>query len=599
MALELSATARKLLRARYLLRDEHGQVSETEEAFVWRVARSIADAERAFPGAHENEALAEQFYQLLASRRFLPNTPTLINAGTALGQLMACFVLPVPDSLDGIFRALRDAAIIQQSGGGTGFSFTHLRPRGDLVRSTKRPSSGPVSFIRIFDVASDVIATESVRGGANMAVLRVDHPDVREFVTAKRAPATFSHFNFSVLVTDAFMDAVKEGLEISLVNPRSGVPQARVSAAALFDEIVETAWAVGDPGLLFFDRIERDNPTPTLGPLEATNPCGEVPLLPYEACCLGSLNLAAFVKERDGKVVLDEEELVRATGLAIRFLDDVLEATRYLTAEIEAICRANRKVGLGIMGFADLLLHLELPYGSPEAVQVADRVMGLVQQSAVAASRALARERGPFPNFGISRYAENGEPPRRNATVTTVAPTGSISIIAGCSSGIEPLYALAYQHVGEFVGVIEPHPLLLRALKRSGRLDPALLRDIEVTGTISHRHDLPESLRLLFRVANEIPFAEHLAIQAAVQRHVENAVSKTVNLRQEATVDDVRRAFTLAHQLGCKGVTVFREGSPRGQVLQVLGHCLSCLGEEMVPVGDSSNRLSTTEPGRG
>mgnify|MGYP001132767918 CR=1 FL=1 len=596
MTIDLSPSARRLLRARYLLRNELGQVIETEEALFWRVARSIAEAERAFPGAHDCEALADQFYQLMTSRRFLPNTPALINSGTELNQLMACFVLPVPDSLDGIFRALRNAAVIQQSGGGTGFTFTHLRPRGDLVRSTKRPSSGPVSFIRLFDVTSDVIATESVRGGANMAVLRVNHPDIREFVTAKRVSPAFTHFNFSVLVTDSFMDAVRTGREIPLVNPRNGIAQAAVNAAELFDEIAENAWAVGDPGLLFFDRIERDNPTPELGPLEATNPCGEVPLLPYEACCLGSLNLARFIQERHGKATLDEAELVRAAGLAIRFLDNVLEATRYPAPEIEAICRANRKVGLGIMGFADLLLHLEIPYGSPAAVEMADRVMALVQQAAVAASRALAHQRGPFPNFGISRYANAGEPPRRNATVTTVAPTGGISIIAGCSSGIEPLYALAYQHIGEFVGVNEPHPLLQRTLQRLGRLNPALLRDIEMTGTISHRRDLPESLRLLFRVAHEIPVPEHLAIQAAVQRHVENAVSKTVNLRREATVDDVRHAFTLAHQLGCKGVTVFREGSPRGQVLHVLGHCLSCLGEDTVPVEPpSSNRVTPPE----
>jgi ribonucleoside-diphosphate reductase alpha chain len=584
MTLELTETARQLLRARYLLRDERGQVVETEDELFWRAARAIAAAEATFPGRHDEQAIAERFHELMTSRRFLPNTPTLINAGTELGQLMACFVLPVPDSLDGIFKALRDAAVIQQSGGGTGFTFTHLRPRGDLVRSTKRPSSGAVSFIRIFDVASDVIATESVRGGANMAVLRVDHPDVREFISAKRDPLAFTHFNFSVLVTDAFMAAAAEGREFELVNPRTGLAVSTINAKTLLDEMAENAWAVGDPGLLFFDRIERDNPTPTLGPLEATNPCGEVPLLPYEACCLGSLNLSAFVEERGGRAVLNEEELVRAAGIAIHFLDNVLEASRYPTPEIEAICKANRKVGLGIMGFADLLLHLEIPYGSPAAVQLADRVMGLVQGASVAASRALARQRGPFPNFPISRYAEEGQPPRRNATVTTIAPTGSISMIAGCSSGIEPLYALAYQHVGEFIGIIEPHPLLLRALQRLGRLDPELLRDIELTGRISHRHDLPESLRTLFRVADEIPPAEHLAIQAAVQRHVENAVSKTINLRQEATVEDVRQAFVMAHQLGCKGVTVFREGSPRGQVLQVLGHCLSCLGEETVPV---------------
>ncbi|GBD18873.1 Vitamin B12-dependent ribonucleoside-diphosphate reductase [bacterium HR27] len=334
---------------------------------------------------------------------------------------------------------------------------------------------------------------------------------------------------------------------------------------------------------MFFDRIQRDNPLPALGPLEATNPCGEVPLLPWEACVLGSLNLKAFVVEQNDRAYLDEEGLRKAARLALRFLDDMVEVSRYPKREIEAICRANRKVGLGIMGFADLLLFLRIPYGSDESIAVADRVMRIVQEAAVEASRELAQERGPFPNFPLSRYAARGEPPRRNATVTTVAPTGSISIIAGCSSGIEPLYALAYQHIGEFVGVVQPHPLLLRELSRLGIHDPGLLREIELTGRIGHRTDLPEGLRRVFRVATEIPPEEHVRVQAAIQRHVENAVSKTINLPYEATREEVRRAFLLAHELQCKGVTVYREGSPRGQVLQVLGHCLSCMGEDVVP----------------
>ncbi|MCS7050097.1 MAG: adenosylcobalamin-dependent ribonucleoside-diphosphate reductase [Thermomicrobium sp.] len=583
MALMLSESARSLLRLRYLRRDEQGRIVETEEELFWRVAKTVAAAEDAFPCARRSDEVAEEFFRLMTSLRFLPNTPALINAGTELGQLFACFVLPVPDSLDGIFGAVRDAAKIHQTGGGTGFSFSHLRPRGDLVRSTRRPSSGAVSFIRIFDSASDVIATESVRGGANMAVLRCDHPDIREFINAKRDPAAFSRFNFSVLVTDAFLEAARQGGTIDLVNPRTGKPFGQVDARVLFDEMVDAAWAVGDPGLLFSDRIQRDNPLPVLGPLEATNPCGEVPLHPWEACVLGSLNLAAFVVEQDGQPRVDEESLRQAVRTALRFLDDMVEVSRYPKREIEAICRANRKVGLGIMGFADLLLAMRIPYGSDESVAVADRIMGLVQSTAVDESRRLARERGPFPNFPLSRYAARGEPPRRNATVTTVAPTGSISIIAGCSSGIEPLYALAYRHVGEFVGVVEPHPLLLRELTRRGLLDASLLQDIVVTGRIGHRTDLPEDVRRLFRVATEITPDEHVTIQAAIQRHVENAVSKTINLPSEATREDVRRAFLLAHALGCKGVTVYREGSPRGQVLQVLGHCLSCMGADAFP----------------
>ncbi|MCS7255218.1 MAG: adenosylcobalamin-dependent ribonucleoside-diphosphate reductase [Thermomicrobium sp.] len=583
MALPLTESARALLRMRYLRRDEEGRVIESEEELFWRVARAVAAAEDAFPKGRRSDEVAEEFYQLMTTLRFLPNTPALINAGTELGQLFACFVLPVPDSLDGIFGAVRDAAKIQQTGGGTGFSFSHLRPRGDLVRSTRRPSSGAVSFIRVFDTTSDVIATESVRGGANMAVLRCDHPDIREFINAKRNPALFARFNFSVLVTDSFLDAARARQEIDLLNPRTGKPFSRANAGDLFDEMVDAAWEVGDPGLLFFDRIQRDNPLPALGPLEATNPCGEVPLLPWEACVLGSLNLKAFVVEQNDRAYLDEEGLRKAARLALRFLDDMVEVSRYPKREIEAICRANRKVGLGIMGFADLLLFLRIPYGSDESIAVADRVMRIVQEAAVEASRELAQERGPFPNFPLSRYAARGEPPRRNATVTTVAPTGSISIIAGCSSGIEPLYALAYQHIGEFVGVVEPHPLLLRELSRLGIHDPGLLREIELTGRIGHRTDLPEGLRRVFRVATEIPPEEHVRVQAAIQRHVENAVSKTINLPYEATREEVRRAFLLAHELQCKGVTVYREGSPRGQVLQVLGHCLSCMGEDVVP----------------
>lgn len=583
MSLALSESARSLLRMRYLRRNEEGQVIETEEELFWRVARAVAAAEDAFPRGRKSEEVAEEFFELMTSLRFLPNTPALINAGTELGQLFACFVLPVPDSLDGIFGAIRDAAKIQQTGGGTGFSFSHLRPRGDLVRSTRRPSSGAVSFIRIFDTASDVIATESVRGGANMAVLRCDHPDIREFINAKRNPAVFSRFNFSVLVTNSFLEAAIARREVDLINPRTGEPFTRANAGDLFDEMVDAAWEVGDPGLLFYERIQRDNAVPVLGPLEATNPCGEVPLHPWEACVLGSLNLKAFVIEQNDRAVIDEEGLWRAAQTALRFLDNMVEVSRYPKREIETICRANRKVGLGIMGFADVLLAMRIPYGSDKSVALADRLMALVQSAAVEASRQLARERGPFPNFPLSRYAARGEPPRRNATVTTVAPTGSISIIAGCSSGIEPLYALAYRHVGEFVGVVEPHSLLLRELARLGKYDPALIRDIELTGRIGHRTDLPEELRRLFRVATEITPEEHLRVQAAVQRHVENAVSKTINLPHEATREDVRRAFLLAHELDCKGVTVYREGAPRGQVLQVLGHCLSCMGEDTVP----------------
>jgi len=581
---EWSAAARELLAARYLRRTGQGEQGETVDELFWRVARAIAAADAAFPVHCDEVELAERFHAVMVERRFLPNSPTLFNAGTELGQLLACFVLPVPDSLDGIFTTLHDAVLIQQSGGGTGFSFSHLRPRGDLVRSTGRPSSGPVSFIRVFDVASAVIAGESVRGGANMGVLRVDHPDIREFIAAKQDPTMLTRFNLAVGVSDAFMRAAAEGGELPLVNPRDGAVVGALNAAEVLDEIAQQAHALGDPGLLFLDRVERDNPTPSLGSIEATNPCGEVPLLPYEACCLGSVNLAAFVRTVEGQTTIDEERLRETVALGVHFLDNVVEVSHYPLARIAEVCRANRKIGIGVMGLADLLIALGVPYGSPECLRIVDRLMGLVARTAVAASRELAAARGPFPNFPVSRFAASGQPARRNATVTSVAPTGSISLIAGCSSGIEPLYALAYRRAGILAQLVAPHPQLLAALHRIGRDDPELIADVEVAGRIGHRTDLPVELRQLFRVAPEIPPAEHLAVQAAVQRHVENAVSKTINLPADATVAAVRAAFVDAHRLGCKGITVYRDGSRPEQVLQVLGHCLSCVGENRIPV---------------
>jgi ribonucleoside-diphosphate reductase alpha chain len=520
----------------------------------------------------------------MVQRRFLPNTPTLINAGTELNQLLACFVLPIPDSLDGIFTALHDAAIIQQGGGGTGYSFSALRPRGDIVHSTRRPSSGPVSFLRIFDVMSDVISAESVRGGANMAVLRVDHPDVREFMAAKRQSGALSHFNLSVAVTDAFMTAVTSDAFVDRVNPRDGRITARVPARTVFAEMVNNARERGDPGMIFLDRVERDNPTPSLGQLEATNPCGEVPLLPYEACCLGSINLMAHLSDPDGELGLDDARLTHTVELAVHFLDNVLEVTRYPLQQTADICRGNRKIGIGVMGLADILLHLGIPYGSEDSLALAESIMRLIQRVAVDTSRRLALERGAFPNFGLSRYAIAGERPRRNATVTTVAPTGSISLIAGCSSGIEPLYALAYERRGQLHQAVGPYPRMLKVLREAGITDPGVLREIEATGRMGHIQTIPEHIRRLFRVASEIAPAEHVKMQATVQRHVENAVSKTINLPSDATTEHVWDAFVSAHRLGCKGITVYREGAHADQVLHLLGHCLTCLGEDRVPI---------------
>jgi ribonucleoside-diphosphate reductase alpha chain len=579
-----STTARRLLQARYLRRDATGTVTETADELFWRVSNAIADGDATAGLGLGCDDSAERFQHAMTDRVFLPSSPVLFNAGTDLGQLMACFVLPIPDSLDGIFTTLRDAAIIQHGGGGTGFSFSALRPRGDIVRSTGRPSSGAVSFTRVFDVMTDVISGESVRGGANMGVLRIDHPDIREFVSIKRDLGALTHFNLSVGVTDEFMLSAREGGQLTLINPRNGAPAGTVAAAALLDEIAAAALESGDPGMLFLDRIERDNPTPSLGQLEATNPCGEAPLLPYEACCLGSINLSALVRDQSANAVLDENLLRRMVRLGVHFLDDVIEVSRYPRAEIERLCHANRKIGLGVMGLADLLLALRIPYGSADAVRLVDHVMNIIQGEAIAASQELATLRGPFSNFAISRYAGIGQEPRRNATLTTVAPTGSLSIIAGCSSGIEPLYALAYERTGTIVEQFGMHQQVLRILEEAGLARPDILREIEITGRAGHITELPQTVRYLLRTAAEIPVAEHLAVQAATQRHVENAVSKTIILPPEATVEDVREAFIGAWRLGCKGVTIYREGSRSDQALHVLGHCLACVGEELVPV---------------
>jgi ribonucleoside-diphosphate reductase alpha chain len=581
---ELSQAALHLLETRYLRRDDRGLVVESFEELLWRVAESIAAGDRQYGTGEQVSAVAYAFHSAMAQRRFLPNTPTLINAGTDLNQLLACFVLPVPDSLDGIFNALHDAAFIQQGGGGTGYSFSDLRPRGDIVHSTRRPSSGPVSFLRIFDVMSEVISGESVRGGANMAVLRVDHPDIREFASAKAEAGALRHFNLSVAVDDSFMRAVSSDGELSLVNPRDGHVSECVSARSILSQIVEHARDHGDPGMLYLDRVERDNPTPGLGPLQATNPCGEVPLLPYEACCLGSINLVEHLFERDGRAILDEERLVTTARLGVHFLDNVLEVTRHPLKQTEEISRGNRKIGLGVMGLADVLMRLGIPYGSDESIQFVERIMGLIQRTAVDESRRLAVERGPFPNFPVSRYAAAGEVPRRNATVTTVAPTGGISLLAGCSSGVEPLYALAYERGGEVRQRLGPHPEMLSALQKAGVTDPAVIREIEQTGRMGHIESIPSHIRRLFRVANEIDPREHMSIQAAVQHHVENAVSKTINLPADATYETVWDAFVSAHELGCKGITVYREGSSADQVLHVIGHCLACLGEDQFPL---------------
>ncbi|OGP69397.1 MAG: ribonucleoside-diphosphate reductase, adenosylcobalamin-dependent [Deltaproteobacteria bacterium RBG_13_60_28] len=565
-AISFRPIALRVLEERYLRRDPQGRVLETPEELFRRVARGVAAAEGRYGGAAAVGRQTEAFYEALTSLKFLPNTPTLTNAGIPEGQLAACFVIPIDDDMRSILEGVRDMALIHQTGGGTGFSFTHLRPRGDQVRSTGRVATGPVGFMRIYDVTTEVVKQGGRRRGANMGILNVDHPDILEFIKAKAELGLLSNFNLSVAVTDAFMDKVETGETYPLINPRTGQEVGRRQAREVFELICRYALETGDPGLIFLDAVNRANPTPELGPMEATNPCGEQPLLPYESCNLGSINLARLV----GSGGLDWEELDRLTRLGVTFLDDVIDQSHYPLPQITTITRANRKIGLGVMGLADMFIQLGISYDSPEALKLAEEIMARIQATAVAQSEALARERGPFPNFHHSRWSQEGQPPRRHATVTTVAPTGTISIIAGASSGIEPLFAVAYRRRAlEGEEFHEVHPLFLQKLREMGLNEEEWLPRVLAAGRVRPLAGLPEELRRLFPTTFEVSVDYQVKMQAAFQRHVENAVSKTINLAPEATVEEVGRAFQLAHQLGLKGITVYRYGSKPGQVLSL------------------------------
>jgi ribonucleoside-diphosphate reductase alpha chain len=564
---QLTENARKVLEARYLRRDPCGQVAEAPEGLFRRVAHAVAAAEAPFGGAADE--WEEAFFEAMAGLDFLPNSPTLMNAGTPLGQLSACFVLPVEDSIEGIFESLKLMALIQQSGGGTGFSFSRLRPAGDVVASTGGAASGPVSFMRIFDCATENIRQGGKRRGANMGALRVDHPDIAAFIDAKRDGRSFSNFNLSVAVTDPFMRAANEGRDFTLVNPRTGRPAGAAPAAALLERIARAAWETGDPGLLFLDAINRDNPTAG-DPIEATNPCGEVPLLPYESCNLGSINLSRMARRVSGGHAVDWEKLARTARLALRFLDDVIEVGRWPAPAIEAATRATRKVGLGVMGFAELLVLLGTPYGSPGAVTLAGELMRCIDGEALAASHGLAHERGVFPVWERSVYAPQGLR-LRNATRTSVAPTGTLSILAGTSAGIEPLFALAYRRENVLGGqtLAELNPMFLRYAREQGLYSERLVRELLERGSLAGLGEAPPASRELFRTALEIGPEAHVRIQAAFQRHTDNAVSKTVNLPESATAEEVAAVYRRAWELGLKGVTVYRYGSKGEQVLRL------------------------------
>ncbi|MCD6548334.1 MAG: adenosylcobalamin-dependent ribonucleoside-diphosphate reductase [Thermodesulfobacterium sp.] len=560
-----------VLRQRYLLRDEKNEVIETPEELFERVAKAVADAETNFSkDTHIREKYAEKFYELMVNLDFLPNSPTLMNAGCPLGQLSACFVLPVEDSLDSIFETLKFTALIHKSGGGTGFSFSKIRPKGDIVASTQGVASGPLSFIKVFDSATEAIKQGGKRRGANMGVLRVDHPDIEEFILAKKEKNILNNFNLSVAITDQFMEALEKKSKFPLINPRDKKVVKYVDPEKIFTLIAESAWECGDPGVIFIDTINKYNPTPHLGKIEATNPCGEQPLLPFESCNLGSINLANFVE--NGKI--DWEELKKVVHLAVRFLDDVIEINRFPIPQIAKITRLNRKIGLGVMGFADFLIKLNVSYADVEAVELAEKVMRFINEESVKASQELAMERGNFPSYAGSIWDRPETPFMRNATTTTIAPTGSISFIVGVSSGIEPLFGIYYERKTlENIFIKEFHPLFIEFLEKENFSEneiQSILEEVKEKG-ILRDIKLPDKIKKLFVTTYEIPPEQHLAIQAAFQKYTHNAVSKTINLPRDVTVEDVKNIYLKAYKLGLKGITVFRYGSKSEQVIYVGG----------------------------
>ena len=559
--MKLTVNAVKVLAERYLLKDDSGKVIETPSQMLRRVAKAVAQGDKGYFDYKKSE---EEFYNVMRELKFLPNSPTLMNAGTSLGQLAACFVLPIEDSLVSIFDTLKYMALIHQSGGGTGFNFSKIRPKGDIVRSTKGVASGPISFMEIFDKATEVIKQGGKRRGANMGVLNYDHPEILNFITVKLNGEKLQNFNISVGVTDSFMKAVEKGKSYWLVNPRNGEKVTKVNAREVFDLIVSSAWQSGDPGLLFLDEINRKHPLPWR--IEATNPCGEVPLLPYESCNLGSINLSKFVYGPIGKGKINWEELERVVRLAVRFLDNVITVNRFPLPQIEKVVKANRKIGLGVMGFAEFLIKLGISYNSEKAVAIAKKVMKFITETARDESSKLGEIKGDFPNFKYSRWYKEFDH-MRNATVTTIAPTGTISIIAGTSSGIEPLFAIAYVR-DVLGGLVEVNPVFEAYARENGFYTQKLISKIVKDGTLRNV-DLPRKVKKLFLTALEIPPEQHVRIQAAFQRYTDNAVSKTVNLPKDAKIEDVRRVYMLAWRLKCKGITVYRYGSKKKQVLYI------------------------------
>jgi len=562
--MEISRNARTVLEARYLAKGEDGQPVETPEALLRRVAQAIAAPEAAWSSPADVKASEEEFYEMMTGLEFLPNSPTLMNAGRPLGQLSACFVLPVEDTMEGIFDAVKNAALIHKSGGGTGFSFSRIRPKGSAVKSTNGVASGPISFMKVFNMATEAVKQGGTRRGANMGILRVDHPDILEFIDCKQDTKEITNFNISVGITEAFMKAAEEGADYALIDPHTKREAGRLNAGEVFDRIVDAAWRNGEPGIVFLDRLNRDNAVPALGEIESTNPCGEQPLLPYESCNLGSLNLTKFVS--GGEV--DWDGLAETVAAAVRFLDDVIDANRYPLEAIAQTTKGTRKVGLGVMGWADMLLALGIPYNSEDAVALAEKLMAFIDEKGKAASEALAARRGTFPQFENSTW--KGKRNLRNATVTTIAPTGTLSIIADVSSGIEPVFAYVYvRRVLDGAELVEVNPVLKAELERRGLYSEPLMKRIATGEHFADIAELPEDIRRVFVSAHDVSPEWHVKMQAAFQAHTDNAVSKTVNFPNSATRSDVAEVYRLAYRLGCKGVTIYRDGSRTFQVLNI------------------------------
>lgn len=596
--IDLSENAIKVLEKRYLKRDNEGNPTETPQDMFYRVASTLAEADKNFgASADEVKATTEKFYRNITKRYFMPNSPTLMNAGRELGQLAACFVLPVEDSLEGIFETVKNTALIHKSGGGTGFSFSRLRPKNDVVRSTMGVSSGPVSFMEVFNAATEAVKQGGTRRGANMGILRVDHPDILDFINCKSDNFKLNNFNISVAITDEFMEALKEGRDYHLFHPNSKKPVGKLSAKAVFDLIVEGAWKNGEPGIVFIDKMNYDNPTPNIGPIESTNPCGEVPLLPYEACNLGSINLGLMIKGEEGNYSVDWDRLADVTKMAIHFLDNVIEVNNYPLPQISEMVQNNRKIGLGVMGWADMLMKLGVSYSSPEGTKLASQVMEFIDYHSKVQSIEFSKIRGKFGNFEGSIYdGQNFLTKKyagksagvitdemwtdldnqisqfgiRNATTTCIAPTGTISMIASASGGVEPLFGLVFiRDVMDGTIMVEVNPIFEKYARDNGFYSEELMKKISAEGTLAHCSEVPEEAKRIFVAAHDVSPEWHVKMQAAFQLHTDNAVSKTVNFEEHATREDVADSYVLAYENNLKGITVYRNNSRQFQPMNL------------------------------